>query len=232
MRVAIMQPYFLPYIGYFQLMAAVDVFVIYDNIKYTKKGWINRNRYLLNGADAVFSLPLAAASDSAMIVERQLAQDFRPEKLRDQLCQAYRKAPQFAQVAPLLEQILLYPDRRLFPFLHHSLQVLARHLGLTTRLVVSSTLPAQHGLKGEARVLDLVRVLGADTYRNPIGGTGLYDKAVFAGHGVTLEFLQARPLDYAQFGAPFVPWLSLLDVLMFNPQAVVQAWVQSHYDLV
>ena len=57
----IMQPYFLPYIGYWQLLSAVDQFVVYDNIKYTKKGWINRNRFLRDGTDAVFTIPLKGA---------------------------------------------------------------------------------------------------------------------------------------------------------------------------
>eukprot|EP01036_Dinobryon_divergens_P050949 gene50949-68197_t len=76
MKVGIMQPYFLPYIGYFQLIAAVDLFVVYDNIKYTKKGWINRNRLLQNGTDAVFSLPLKKDSDALDVRERELAADF------------------------------------------------------------------------------------------------------------------------------------------------------------
>ena len=62
-KLGVMQPYFLPYIGYFQLIEAADVFVVYDNIKYTKKGWINRNRMLRNGSDMVFSLPLKKDSD-------------------------------------------------------------------------------------------------------------------------------------------------------------------------
>ena len=227
-----MQPYFLPYIGYFQLMAAVDTLVIYDNIKYTKKGWINRNRFLRNGQDALFSLPLAAAPDHADIGERRLAADFRRARLLDQLAAAYRRAPQFAAVLPLLERIVLCPEEGLFGFLRHSLEQVAAHLGLTTRLVVSSTLAADHALKGQDRVLDIARTLGAETYINPIGGTALYSREVFQAHGVTLQFLQARPLAYAQFDHPFVAWLSILDVLMFNQPDVVHGWVRAHYDLV
>ena len=84
MKVAIMQPYFLPYIGYFQLIAAVDVFIVYDNIKYTKKGWINRNRILLNGKDVMFSLPLKSDSDYLNIRDRELSADLSRGKLLNQ----------------------------------------------------------------------------------------------------------------------------------------------------
>ena len=97
MKLAIMQPYFLPYIGYFQLIAAVDQFIVYDNIKYTKKGWINRNRLLQNGTDTVFSIPLSKDSDALDIRERQIAADFRRDKLLKQIAEAYRKAPYFGQ---------------------------------------------------------------------------------------------------------------------------------------
>src|SRR5437868_13460953 len=97
MKVAIMQPYFLPYIGYFQLIESVDLFVIYDNIKYTKKGWINRNRFLRNGADVVFTVPLRKDSDSLNVRERAVADDFDPRKLVNQVREAYRRAPHFTQ---------------------------------------------------------------------------------------------------------------------------------------
>ena len=84
MKLALMQPYFLPYVGYWQLLAAVDEFIVYDNIKYTKKGWINRNRMLRNGEDVMFSLPLQGASDSLDIVERELSDSFDREKLLSQ----------------------------------------------------------------------------------------------------------------------------------------------------
>ncbi|AVC45854.1 wbqC-like family protein (plasmid) [Rhizobium leguminosarum bv. viciae] len=90
MKLAIMQPYFFPYIGYFQLIHAVDKFVVYDNIKYTKKGWINRNRILRNGEDYTFSLPIKAASDSLDICDRTLSTEFDRNKLVNQIQGAYR----------------------------------------------------------------------------------------------------------------------------------------------
>ena len=138
MRLAIMQPYFMPYIGYFQLIAAVDVFVVYDNIKYTKKGWISRNRMLQNGKDVMFSLPLKSDSDYLDVCERELAADFNRDKLLNQLNGAYRRAPYFMQTFPLVEQIVSYEDANLFRFLHHSIVKTCEHLGVTTEIRVSS----------------------------------------------------------------------------------------------
>jgi hypothetical protein len=232
LKVAIMQPYLLPYIGYFQLVGAVDVFVVYDNIKYTKKGWINRNRLLENGTDALFSLPLRSGSDALDVRERELSADFRPDQLLARFAGAYRRAPYFADTLPLLESVLQHPGRNLFGFLHHALLATCRHLGLATEIRVSSSIPIHHGLRAQDKVLALCEALGASSYLNPIGGVELYAKEAFGARGVELQFLRARALEYPQLGNAFVPWLSIVDVLMFNSPAQVGAWVRSHYDLV
>lgn len=230
--VAIMQPYFLPYIGYFQLIASCDLFVVYDNIKYTKKGWINRNRMLQGGADAMFSLPLAGAPDHLDIDQRQLAGAPNPHKWLAQLKGAYRHAPHYAATLPLLEAIAACPDTNLFRFLHHALLATCAHIGIATPIRTSSSVPADHALKGQDRVLAICEALGARSYVNAIGGMELYSRDEFKARGIDLHFIRARPLSYPQFGAPFVPWLSIVDVLMFNPVDTVRAWVHGHYDLI
>ena len=207
MKLAIMQPYFMPYIGYFQLIAAVDVFVAYDNIKYTKKGWINRNRFLLNGADAMFSLPLKKDSDFLNVVERELAEDFNRDKFLNQLRGAYRRVPHFAETYPLLEQIVRYEDRNLFRFIHHSIVCICQHLGIHTEIRVSSDIAVDHELKSQDKVIALCQALGADTYINAIGGLDLYEKEVFNAFDIELKFIKSKPFEYEQFGKDFVPWL-------------------------
>lgn len=231
MRVAIMQPYFLPYIGYFQLVGAVDLFVVYDNIKYTKKGWINRNRLLQNGDDAVFSLPLTHDSDALDIDRRRLAASFDRERLLARFRGAYARAPQFGEVWPLLERIVRYGDDNLFTYLHHSLREVHAALALASEVRVASTIDADHSLRGQERVLALCEALGADTYINPPGGVDLYRREDFAARGIALKFLRPKPLLYPQFGGAFVPWLSIVDVLMFNPLEVVREWVGSAFDI-
>jgi len=209
-----MQPYFFPYIGYFQLMAAVDMFIVYDNIKYTKKGWINRNRMLQNGKDIMFSLPLKGDSDALDIRDRELATDFNRDKLLNQFKAAYRPAPYFAQTFPLVEEIVRYHDTNLFRFLHHSIVKTCEHLGITTEIRISSDFAVDHDLRSQDKVLALCQAAGGSTYINAIGGMDLYSRETFLGKGIELKFLQSKPFEYPQFGNEFVPWLSILDVMM------------------
>jgi len=233
LSVGIMQPYFLPYIGYWQLLAAVDRFVIYDNIKYTKKGWINRNRFLRNGEDAYFTLPLKKGADHLAIVEREIAAEFVALEWLRPLAEAYRKAPCFDQVFPVLQEIVQSSSRNLFDFLHHSLVVTARYLGIDTPIVVSSTLPIDHQLRAEARVMAICEAAGATRYINPIGAkaAGLYSLDAFTSRALELRYLQTRPVTYAQFDRSFVPWLSIVDVMMFNQPAAIRQMLDE-YDLV
>lgn len=227
-----MQPYFLPYVGYFQLIGAVDQFVVYDNIKYTKKGWINRNRFLLDGRDEVFSLPLKKDSDALDVRERRLAPDFDRNKLLNRLVGAYRSAPCLGAAMPLLRRILGCDEDNLFGFIYASLREVCGWLGISTPLIISSTLPVDHDLTGQDRVLAICRHLGADKYINAIGGRELYSRETFEANGIDLHFLQSRLVEYRQFDAPFVPWLSILDVLMFNPPERISLHLLGSYDLV
>lgn len=232
MKVGIMQPYFVPYIGYFQLVKAVDVFVVYDNIKYTKKGWINRNRMLQNGKDVTFSLPLKSASDSLDVCERELATDFNREKLLNQIKGAYRRAPYFEEVFPLVERIVRHEDNNLFRFLHNSIVATCKHLGIDTEIKVSSEISIDHSLKNQDKVLALCEELGASIYVNAIGGMELYSREIFSAKMIELKFIKAKPFAYVQFGNDFVPWLSILDVMMFNSVARIEECLNNNYELI
>lgn len=232
MKAAIMQPYFLPYIGYFQLIAEADVFVVYDNIKHTKKGWINRNRMLLNGTDVMFSLPLKNGSDSLDVVQRELAPDFSRDKLLNQIRGAYARAPYFEQTFPLIEQIVRQDECNLFRYIHHSIVSVSKHLGLTTKIRVSSDIAVDHDLKGQDKVIALCEAIGADSYVNPIGGVALYSKEAFKAHGIDLKFIRSKPFEYRQFDNAFVPWLSIVDVMMFNPVQAITAGALRDFDLI
>ena len=227
-----MQPYFFPYIGYFQLIAAADLFIVYDNIKYTKKGWINRNRMLQNGKDVMFSLPMKSNSDYLDVCERELAADFNREKLLNQIKCAYQRAPYFVQNFKLIEQIVQYEDTNLFSFLHNSIVKTSKHLGITTEIKISSEIAIDHNLKNQDKVLALCLAVGASTYVNASGGMALYSKETFREEGIELTFIQSKPLEYPQFGGAFVPWLSIIDVMMFNSKEVTLAGITSNFDLV
>lgn len=227
-----MQPYFFPYIGYFQLIAASDVFVIYDNIKYTKKGWINRNRILVDDTDAMLSVPLQKASDALDVRERYLAMEYNPEKLLSQIKGAYFRAPFFSLVFPLLERIFRTDERNLFGYLYASVLEVCKYLGIQTEVRISSSITVDHSLRGEGKVLAICNALGAHAYLNTVGGVDLYSKEIFSGRGVNLQFIKTTPFEYTQFGAPFVPWLSIIDVLMFNSPEIVREYISTNYELI
>lgn len=227
-----MQPYFLPYIGYYQLIGAVDLFILYDNIKYTKKGWINRNRMLLNGADVTFSIPLKSGSDALDVRDRQVAASFDRDGLLNRFRGAYHRAPEFERTFPLLERIVRHEEANLFGFIRHAIIASCAHLGLTTEMRSSSEVPIDHSLRNQEKVLALCAAVGADTYLNPMGGTELYARDAFRRRGIELQFLRPGPFEYRQFGAAFVPWLSIVDVLMFNPLGPLRERIARNYELV
>jgi hypothetical protein len=232
MKLAIMQPYFLPYIGYFQLIASVDQFIVYDNIKYTKKGWINRNRMLRNGKDVIFSLPLKSDSDYLDICQRELSSEFSRDKLLNQFRGAYRRAPYFDQTIPLIEEIVRFNDANLFKFLHHSIVKTCEHLGIATEIRISSGIAIDHNLKNQDKVIALCEAVGASTYVNAIGGMELYSKETFREKGIELKFIKSKPFEYAQFSDAFVPWLSIIDVMMFNPLDTIWTCITTNYELI
>ena len=217
-----MQPYFFPYIGYFQLISSVDLFVLYDNIKYTKNGWINRNRMLQNGKDVIFSLALKKDSDSLNVCQRELSIDFNREKLLNQIKGAYFRAPYFAQTFPLVEKIIEFDETNLFLFLHNSITKTCEHLNIKTEIVISSGIPIDHSLKNQEKVLHFCEAIGTKTYINAIGGVELYSSKNFLERGINLKFIQTKPFHYKQFDNEFVSWLSIIDVMMFNPPETIQ----------
>jgi len=213
--VAIMQPYLFPYIGYWQLLQAADCFVVYDDVNYIMRGWINRNRILINNAPGLITLPLLQASQNRKINEIELAPaaQWQRRMLRS-VEMAYRKAPCFDQVYPLVERILAHQDKNLAGFLANHIQLLAGFMGQTTRIVTSSQVYGNAQLAGQARIVDICRQEGATRYINAQGGRSLYEPATFADVGIDLRFIGMRPLPYRQRGEGFTPYLSIIDALM------------------
>lgn len=234
MKIAIMQPYFLPYIGYFQLINCVDEFIVYDNIEFTKKGWINRNRILLNGRDTYITLPLKRDSDYLDICERFLADTWVRESksMLNKIAETYRKAPNFRNVYPLIEKCILFNEYNLFQFILNSINLVNEYLQIHTPLVVSSTIPIDHEQKAQQKVIALCKARNADDYINPIGGVNLYQKDDFQRAGVALYFLKSKEFIYKQFEPEFVPWLSIVDVLMFNSKDDIKKYMTDSYELI
>ncbi len=232
-KIAIMQPYFFPYIGYFQLIHSVDEFVIYDNIEFTKKGWINRNRILVNGVDAYITLPLKKDLDFLHVKNRFLADtwDIERKKMLNRIVESYRKAPFFKETYEIVERCIMFEDRNLFNFIFHSVQILVNYLDIDTKLTVSSTLSIDHQLKSEDKVIAICKEQLAGIYINSVGGVGLYNKERFRSHNLELQFQKSNNIDYKQFNNEFVPWLSIIDVMMFTDKLSIKQNLNNYTQL-
>lgn len=223
-RLAVMQPYFFPYLGYFQLMAKVDAFVLYDDVNFINRGWINRNRILVNGAAHMLTVPLQQASQNRLICDIAISDDTAwRHKLLKSIQQAYARAPQFRRVFPLVEGIVHHPAKNLADYLAHSLRCLRDHLGLKTDIVATSRRYRNADLKAQARIIDICRREKAGLYLNSIGGLELYDRARFEENGLELMFLTPALESRAPAAAPTMPGLSIIDVLMHSDAASLDA---------
>jgi hypothetical protein len=223
MKVAIMQPYFFPYIGYFQLIAASDIFVLHDDVQYITGGWVNRNRILLNGEDRMITFPVQKAAYSLPINERSYVSSNRGlGHIVNQVKQAYTKAVSFQQAFPVVQELLMFEDRNVARFNENLIRRICDFIGIRTRIITSSGLDKDDGLSGQDRVLDICRRVGGTDYTNPIGGVKLYHQEAFQAYGITLRFLSAQEERYTQRGDKWVPFLSIIDVLMFNAMEEVQ----------
>jgi hypothetical protein len=221
--VAVMQPYFFPYLGYFQLLAHVDVFVVHDDTQYVKQSWINRNRILERGAAAYLTLPVEGGGHRELICERRLHDPRRNErKLLDRIRHAYRAAPHRDSVSACLEPLFPGENETVASFNVRALRALHGLLGLRARLVLASERGYPRFRAAEERVIHICLEEGADRYVNPIRARslGLYDQTAFTAAGVDLSYLGTdADIRYDQGAGPFVPDLSIIDVLMFNSPA-------------
>jgi hypothetical protein len=217
-KVGVMQPYFLPYLGYFQLLNYVDVFVIYDNIQYTKKGWINRNNILQNASAKKISIPIKKDSDYLNVNDRKLVENSDKEKNKalNQIASSYRKAPYFEELFIIVERILKSDERNLFYFVKNSIEEVVKYMEIDTQIVISSEVESNSSLDGQERVIGLCKDVEGSLYINPQGGMELYDRNAFMKTQLELSFLFMKNIKYQQFKHEFVSNLSIIDVLMFN----------------
>lgn len=216
-----MQPYFFPYLGYFQLINCADTFVIYDNIEFTKTGWIRRNRILNCDRDRYIIVPLKKASDFSQVCDLEIAETYDYEKLLRVIKGAYERAPYFNDIFQYLKDIIPPPNHCLFDYLFNMVKSLCVYLGIQTKFVVSSSININHALKAQEKVIALCNALDADQYINPNGGKLLYDKNAFAKAGIKLRFHSLSDITYRQFKDQFIPNLSIIDVMMFNSKGKI-----------
>jgi hypothetical protein len=226
MKLAIMQPYFFPYIGYFQLIKAVDTFVIYDDVSYMKSGWINRNSILINNKKSFVTINLKNASSFKLINQIDIGNN--KEKVLKSINFSYAKAPFFKETFHIVNGIINYGNNNLAKFAANSVKTIAEYLDLKTGFLVSSNIEKNNTLKGQEKVIDICKRLRAREYINAIGGTRLYSKEKFHDNGIILRFLESRSAEYKQLDNEFIPSLSIIDVLMFNSREKVKEMLKEY----
>ncbi len=218
-RVAVMQPYFFPYLGTFQLAQAVDAFVFFDDVAFIKKGYIHRNALLGPSGPQPFTIPVRDASQNRAIGEHAYAGEWKP--FLATLRQLYGRAPMFDAVYPLVESVALDPEENVARKNALGFMRVFEYLGIQREWRFASRHALPDELRAQQRILALCEREGATTYVNAAGGRALYEPQAFSGAGVELRFLASEARAYDQGREPFVPNLSMIDLLMHcEPSAV------------
>lgn len=234
MKLAIMQPYFFPYVGYFQLIANVDKFIFYDDVNYIKQGWINKNNFLVGKKAHPFSVPLAKQSSFKLISETEINQQLYKKwkgKFLRSIEQSYNKAPFFDEVFPVIKEVFEQDYPTISELAIQSTKAVCDYLEIKTPLTVSSQTYDNADLSGKDRVIAICKQESASVYINPVGGQELYDKDVFANEGLELFFLKAKIREYDQNQLDFVPGLSIVDVIMYNGKGTKNEFLND-FDLI
>ena len=223
-----MQPYFFPYIGYWQLINAVDVFVLYDDVNFIKKGWINRNNILLNKSEHLITIPLLNVSQNKHINECMVSEDYKSiDNIIKTINLAYKKAPYYNLVFSYIEEIIKTKGS-ISDLVLKSVLWIKEYLGLNTEIILSSSIDKNNELKGQDKIIEIVKKLNGNHYINAIGGQELYNKEIFNNNGIKLNFIKTGEIKYKQFNNEFVPNLSIIDVLMFNSPSEVKEMLNNY----
>jgi hypothetical protein len=230
MKIAIMQTYLFPYLDYFQLMNSVDKFILYDDVNYIKRGWINRNRIQINGQEHLFTIPLKEASQNKLICETNILVNAKWKyKFLKTIEYSYKRAPEFCRIFPLIKLILELEENRLSRFIGYSALIVASYLQISSEIKYSSSVQYDCSLSGPYRILDICCNENATCYHNPIGGITIYRKDIFAAKGLDLKFIKPHFQEYKQFNNnKFMPALSIIDVLMFNSVEKIQVMLSDY----
>ncbi len=225
-----MQPYFFPYLGYFQLLRAADIFVFLDDVHFIKRGWINRNRILVDNSEFLFTISCEKVSQNRLIKDIGVVNDKNIGKFLKTVEMAYVDAPNYSAVMSLVDSVFRPFPRTISELAMRSVRSTWDFLGLKTEFRVSSSY-GERSLSGAERLIEICVREGCSHYINPVGGAELYNKGYFCDKGIKLSFLKPQEIIYSQFDHEFVPWLSMIDVLMFNHTDAVRRFLD-HYELV
>jgi WbqC-like protein family len=228
-KVAVMQPYFFPYIGYFQLIHAVDIFVIYDDVNYINRGWINRNVLKFGREEKLFSVPVEKISQNKKIRDLNLKDDaIWWSKFSKNLELNFASAPFRSETMELYHRIKDFPDRNLATFVGNSIIQICSHLALDTKIIYASELNIPQEYVGEQRIIRICQQLEATTYINAVNGKQLYTKETFSTAGIDLFFIN---LQKSFFQDGFDPFFSTLQALFYYGKIQYSSRLK-HFELI
>ena len=229
MKIGIMQPYWFPYLGYFQHCVSVDKFVFLTDANYRKKGWINRNRIIVDSREHMITVPLQKASQNNKIFEHKVLQDHRWKKsILATLRHSYHKAPFYSAAISVVEQALMSPAISISDYAIESIAAVFEYIQGRAPVFETSDKYNNADLIGENRIIDICLRAGADHYCNPISGCKLYDPASFRDRGLSLFFLEPSLKRYPQLSNKYIPSLSIIDALMMNSQSDMRELLNSY----
>ncbi len=229
MRIAIMQPYLFPYIGYFQLINAVDKFIVYDDVNFIKQGWINRNNILVNGKAYLFSIPVVNISSYSLIYQTEISYKVEwSNKLLKTIRQSYQKSPYFSDVFYLIEDLFTHKNEHISELALKSIKLVTGYLNIKTEIKETTQNYKNAQLSAQNRVLDICKIEKATNYINVSGGIHLYHKEDFGKENIQLNFIKPTHVEYKQFNNDFIPWLSIIDVMMFNAPEQIREMLNNY----
>jgi hypothetical protein len=226
MTAAIMQPYFFPYIGYFQLIQAADRFILFDDVQYIRHGWINRNR-ILKPADGVqyIIMPLASHARNTLIRDISAADvESSKDRILRQIEHYKKTAPFYKPVRALIGDCFAAAHISITEMNAAYLKATCDYIGIDYKIEISSQMRFDYsGVQNAGEwALSMSEQLQATTYINPVSGMELFDKTRFEQSNIRIQFLQPVIKEYDQRRKQFEPGLSIIDVMMFNEPAVIK----------
>lgn len=227
-----MQPYFFPYLGYFDLINCTDHWIVFDTVQYIRHGWVNRNRILHPTAGWQYIIvPLKKHAREALIQEVEIAyQTGWVEKLIGQLQHYRQKAPYFTETLTLIEECLASHEHSISRLNVSILERVCARLGLSFNYTFFSEMNLPLGAVEEPGdwALRIAEALAASEYVNPPGGAELFDESTFKASGIKLNIRHLPPFHYLCRGYQFVPNLSIIDLLMWNTPETIRQYLDKH----
>ena len=214
--IAILQPGYLPWLGYFEQMALADLFVYFDNVQFTRKDWRSRNRIVMDGREFLLSVPARKAPLGTPIRDIEISYD-QPwyEKHLKQISAAYKNTPHFQPLFSELEQVFADKPAFLWELDVRLAETMARFLGIKTKTAFASDVPDQSPDKNQ-RIIDICKYFEADALYDGKASEEFIDTALFRDNGIEVVFQDYQHPVYKQAGNPeFISHMSSID-LLFN----------------